>query len=218
MIKKRNKHIFISTVLIVCFLFTFIFVYINSNNRLSEKQISNLREQYPICGINTPIFATMSEILLEDAIDTFDSFVYGEVIGESTTYYKTISTGYPEVDAKMQSKGMSNVYEFYEYTLRVIKDTEEKYTEGETITIASNVMFKDFNPKLSDGMKVVVPVTRNTDKPSRNDYIVVGMYYVTDEGYVISAFDESKASKTRTTYSGIKVDNLLNELHDLKVK
>lgn len=74
----------------------------------------------------------------------------------------------------------------------------------------------DFNPKLSDGMKVVVPVMQGKDKLSRNWFGIFGMYYVTEDGYALSAFDENTAATARTTYSGIKVENLLKELAELK--
>lgn len=65
-------------------------------------------------------------------------------------------------------------------------------------------------------MKVVVPVSRLSENSSRSIYMVVGMYYVTEEGYALSAFDENTAATARTTYSGIKVENLLKELAELK--
>ena len=177
---------------------------------LTEAQIAQLREQYPIYGIEQPLFIDMEESTLEERIERAETFVYGEVIGDYTTYYKNISTGHEELDAKRKANGISDVYEFYEYTIRIMDDTEGLYTKGEEITIASNIDFIDYNPQLSDGMRVVVPVTRDKEKSSRSYYNVAGMYYVTEDGYALSAFNEQ--TRAKKAYSGITLEELFEVL------
>ncbi len=178
--------------------------------RLTESQIAQLREQYPICGINEPPLVSMGQSTVEEIKERAESFVYGEVIGDYTFYYVNGTTGHEELDAKRKANGINDVYEFYEYTVKILDDTEGKYTKGEEITIAANTMFMDYNPKLSDGMRVVVPVVRDEEKPSRSHYSVSGLYYVTEDGYVLSAFDE--ATRAQKANSGITVEQLFKEL------
>lgn len=177
---------------------------------LSEAQIVALREQYPVCGIITPLLGDMRESTLEEAVERAETFVYGEVVGDYSTYYKNISTGHEELDAKRKANGISDVYEFYEYTINVFNDTEGKYTKGEQITLADNTEFMEYNPQLSDGMRVVVPIIQSKEKESRYYYGVNGMYYVTEDGYALSAFDEQ--TRAKKAYSGVKVEDLLEAL------
>ena len=60
-------------------------------------------------------------------------------------------------------------------------------------------------------MKVVVPVLEDEPSINREWFHVIGMYYVTEDDYVISAYDEDKFL-TRNNMSGMKVDDLLKEL------
>lgn len=74
---------------------------------------------------------------LDEVANVMESFVYAEVVGEKIRYNKNISLGDLELDTKRAEKGLDGEYEFFEYTLRVITDTEGKYSEGEIITITS---------------------------------------------------------------------------------
>lgn len=60
-------------------------------------------------------------------------------------------------------------------------------------------------------MKVVVPIAENDASINREWFHVVGMYYVTENGYAISAYREDDLL-ARSAMSGVKVDNLLSEL------
>lgn len=188
----------------------------SSTQRLPKQKILELRKQYPIYGKEIPDSLSMETPQLEEVAAVMESFVYAEVIGEEVTYSEYIPFGIPELDAKRAANGLDGIYDFYEYSLRVIEDTEGIYTKGEKISIISNEVFREYNPKLEDGMKVVVPVRKQDDDTVRHGYHVVGMYYVTDNGYAISAFDEVECTTLSRTYSGIKVDALLKELANLK--
>ena len=177
---------------------------------LSEAQIAELREQYPVCGIKLPPMVDMKVVTLEETIEKAETFVYGEVVGECSTYYKNITTGHEELDEKRKANGISDVYEFYEYTITVLDDSEDKHIKGDEITITANSMFMEYNPQLSDGMRVVVPVIQTKGKASRYYYGVEGMYYVTEDGYALSAFDEQ--TRAKKAYSGVKVEDLLEAL------
>ncbi len=209
---KLKKRIFLVTIfalvfaISVCCLYTFN----NTSQRLSKTQIAKLREQYPVCGIDVPDGLYLKKFSLNEVIEETDSFVYGEVLGDVSTYSVALSTGNKALDDKRKANGISDVFEFYEYTVSVIDDTEGKYTKGEQITISSNAEFLNYNPSFSDGMKIVVPVIRNKDKPTRHSYTVDGTFYVTEDGYAISAFEED--SRSRVALSGIKADALLKEL------
>ena len=209
----KRKYLVLTLILVGIITFFVCSLNYNYGGKLSETQIAQLREQYPIYGIEVPEMVSMSEPSLERTIEIVDSFVYGEVMGEMTMYSQYISTGNAALDKKREANGINNVETFFEYKIRVIEDTEGEYQPGEEITIVSNAIFIDYDPVLHDGMKMVIPVARNRENPSCSGYSVTGMYYVTDDGYALSAFpEEQKTMQARGTYSGVKVEYLLKQL------
>ncbi len=180
--------------------------------RLSAEQVAELRVQYPVCGKKVPATISMRTMQMDEVKDLTDTFVYGEVVGDISKYHVAASAGEEALEEKRDSYGIADVFEFYEYTLSVLSDSEGKYAKGDTITIASNTVFIDYYPSLSEGMKIIVPVVQDKEKPTRNYYCLEGMYYVTPEGYAIAAFDETVIPVSKNASSGVKADSLLKEL------
>ncbi len=208
--KNRGVIAVVAIALICCVCYV---LSINSSgSRLTAEQIESLRAQYPVCGKNAPAGIFMDKTTVEEVKEVAESFVYGEVVGDISTYNAVTSLANKELSEKRKKNGIDDVFEFYEYTISVIEDTEGLYSKGEEITIASNMDFINYNPVLSDGMKIVVPVAKDKGKPTRNHYIVEGMYYVTPDGYAIAAFDEESVSVSRIISSGVKVETLLKNL------
>ncbi len=181
-----------------------------SLSRLSEEQIENLRDEYPICSLDGPPAYSMRIFTLDEMINLADTFIYGEVESNMDSYSENISTGIPDLDEKRAADGISNQVGFYGYTIRIMGDSEGVCTPGDTIYVSNNADFFDYRPKFEKGMKVVFGVSldqRGTGYPT------VGTYYVTDDGYALSAFpEEQKTMKSRGTYSGVKVEYLLKQL------
>ncbi|MBE5949581.1 MAG: hypothetical protein E7261_11240 [Lachnospiraceae bacterium] len=213
--KKKVKKYYVIVLMIIVVLVAgcvFLEEWISSEQRLSEKQIAELREQYPICGINIPATISMRKSSLTETKEIAESFVYGKVVGDMSTYSISASAGNASLDNKREENELIDTFDFYEYTIAVIEDTAGKYAEGELITIAANTAFIDFNPKLIDGMQVVVPVVEDSEVDGRNYYTVFGMYYVTEERYVIAAYDEEQLNDSKDVFGGIKVDSLMKKL------
>lgn len=209
--KKYNKKIIVSFVLIMGI---FLFCSLRDhamNKRLSEEEIEVLRKEYPVCGLEVPEGVAMRQLSLAEVKNMADTFVYGEIVGEEQMYSLQLSTGNDVSDDKRQQNGLTDTYDFYEYTVQVICDTENIKKTGEQITITSNILFKDYNPKLKEGMQIIVPVVTDEYKAERNHYIVDGMYYVTKDGYALSAFQENVVHERERT-SGLKVEKLFQTL------
>lgn len=211
---NRKKIIVIISGLLFILCIAFMFSKSDRDDRLDEAQIIALRENYPICGLEVPPMIEMMPLSLEQVKNYAETFVYGEVVGDFEIYSTKLSTGNTMLDEQRKENGISDEYSFYEYTISVISDTEGLMRKGEKITISDNVIFMDYNPKLSDGMKVVVPISgRDKDVASRTSFLVDGMYYVIEDEYAISVFDESATySKSKDALSGVKVDVLLKKL------
>lgn len=179
-------------------------------HRLSEAEVSALRNEYPVYGDVNLFHGPMRIPTLREVKENVDTFVYGVVEGEVSTYSRSLSAGNAELDGKRKGNGINDIFEYDAYTLSVITDTEGVYKAGDKISISSPKEFAELNPVLSAGMEIVVPITRDEEEPDRNYYAVFGMYYVTEDQYAISAFDESTMMKK--AMSGITVEELLNEL------
>lgn len=187
---KKTLFFIITVVLIAS-----IFAIAQPEEKLSKEQISALREQYPIYGdinkISPLIEVAQVKTTLEEISKRADTFIYGEVTEEVPVYSKY------------------SYAQFYGYKLKVISDTENKFSLNDEITIVANTEFKDYNPSLFKGMKVVIPVAESKSQQGKYNFDVF-MYYVTEDGFVLSAFDESKYLDKE--YSGIKVEKLLEEI------
>jgi len=206
----KKKIYLIVPVFVLVVLLCFWGVHKMTEDRLSEEQIAELREEYPICCVAVPPTIYYVKPTLKEIKEQSESYIYCEVVGEMSTHYVNASTGKVELDEKRKANGINDVFEFYAYTVVVIDDTEGKYKKGETVTIAANAGFKDYDPKLSDGMKIVCPVSRDKKNEWRSYFGGDGTYYVTDDGYAISAFEET-STYSRRSFSVIKVEELLKE-------
>ncbi|MBQ6698838.1 MAG: hypothetical protein IJN09_07315 [Oscillospiraceae bacterium] len=211
--KKKTGCILISILVLIFAICAFALSHMDSKleYHLTDEQILSLREMYPICGIKKPENVSMRDMPLKEVKERFDSFVQGEVIGEKSIFTKKVSTGDIELDKKRKANGIKDEYEFFEYTIQIVKDTENKFEKGEQIKLVGSSLYEEYYPEFTNGMEVVIPVIADKNKGERFSYSVMGTYYVTDEGYAISAFDESTA-QMRTSYNGIKVEDLLKQL------
>lgn len=181
------------------------------NQRLTSDQIATLREQYPLCGDMSTVMGSMRYLTMEESIKEHDTFVYGTVEGEMSTRSKYISTGDPELDKKRQENGIGDVYSYYSYTISVIEDSEGIYKAGDKIEIESPTAFINFNPQLSDGMKIVVPIEQVSESDTLTYFVAEGMYYVTEDEYVLSVVDET-VMRMKEPLTGVKVKKLLAEV------
>lgn len=164
------------------------------NHRLSGEEIAELRQQYPMYGKKFPELAAIVWFSFEDVLKMADTVIYGEVTGDYEVYE-------------------GDVAEWYEYPVSVIEDTKGLLSKEEQISINHTALLKEYYGELSEGMKIIVPVIKEKNGTNRYNYNVIGMYYVTEDGYVISAYDEE--SRADKVYSGMYVERFLKELREL---
>lgn len=208
-VKKRNAAIMAGLLLLVLSV-VLALSFLKAADRLTNAEIAKLREQYPVCGKDIPLGADVKRATLDECKERSDSFVYGEVIGNAKYYQVSVDLEDDELQGKMKANGMDNTHEFYEYTISVIDDTQGRYTPDSQITISANILLKDFNPLLRDGMRVIVPVIPDENVELRNYYTVYGMFYVTNDGYALSAYEEEP--NTGSILSGERVEVLMERL------
>lgn len=205
-INKKNICLLSFTFVILSSSFYIIRITTKSD-RLTEYQIDSLRSEYPICE-EDPETVSIRKLSLDEWIDVADTFVYGKATGPVKHFNVTVDTGNTAFDAKLNANGINNSYEFFEYSLTIINDSEGIMKKGDTITISANSIFEEYYPKMTNGKYFVVPVRKDPKAEERYTYTADGMFYVTDDGYVLSAFEENSIAKN----SGLKVDDLLENL------
>lgn len=193
---KKHRVFIFAAISFVIVLSAVIFLQKNAApTRLTTDEVAALRGQYPVCSGSPPLIETVP-LSLADCAAMADTFLYGKIEGEAQYFNQSIS-------------------DFYEYTLVILSDTSEKYEPGDRVTIAANVLFKDYNPQFQDGMRIVTPIRADQNNTSRTYFGTEGTYYVTPDGYAISAFEEDAASYAAAP-SGLRVETLLEKLKEIQ--
>ena len=164
--------------------------------RLSQAQIENLREQYPICGIDVNPTVDVIWPTLEQWKWNAATVVYGEAVSNSLTS------------------------EASQYEMVVIDDTEGLLTAGEKISTDIRQQYFDYELYPTDGMQLVAMADIATYKEEEPWVFNLGQtYYVTEDGYMISTFDENEYYGGRRGYvvvesalSGLKLEDFMRKL------
>ena len=169
--------------------------------RLSEAEIAELREEYPVYTVFAPPMVDMKTPSLDELIDLCDCFVYGEFTGE------------PQRRVRWGSLVGVELRESYCYPFQVIGDTEGYYKPGDVLLVEIDGWWADCAPQPRIGMRMVFGSYESREAPGETGYMAVGTYYVTEEGHVLAAFPENeKIMKARGSYTGVKVEYLLKKL------
>ena len=174
---------------------------------LSADEVEALRAAYPIYSGDSPV-VSMRHPTLEEYMSDCDTLIYGEVLDGPFHSETELSTGIPEFDEK---GGMLQA-SFFTYRISVLEDSKHTLKKGDVIEIKQNAVFEQDYPKLEKGMKIALGASRleRTELERTKlvyDYLTDGMFYVTDDGYVMSVFSEEN-QKTR---SGRHIKDLLRE-------
>ena len=172
---------------------------------LTEEEVSKIREKnnYLVYVFNTSDYPTVEfgeTIPFRETIKNTDTFVYCEAIGK---------TGLVEIEYSITN----NSPQMRVHKVKVIKDSEGLFKEDDEITFAYGLLMQGTSPRPKDGEKMVLPISFTFLKGYEKDEYdcfsgSTGYYYITDDGYAVSAFEEEEGS----VYSGKTVDNLLKVL------
>ena len=188
-----SKWFILGFISIMVAIIGFTILHNKPEDRLTEAEIAALREEYPIRKTIYPSYLSVTYPTLEIDKKFADTFVYAKV-----------------TKAEIVAEWEDAI--FCDYTFTVIDDTRNKLKKGEKI------MFSDGGtrdiiytiPLLKEGMKIVFPAMK-LESEDQYQYMKGCEYYVTDDDYVISAFDEEKANVS-PPLSGVKLKQLIKEL------
>ena len=189
---KKRRVFILAAISFIIVLSAVIFLQKNAAPaQLTTDEVDALRGQYPVCSGSPPLIETVP-LSLADCAAMADTFLYGEIEGEAQVFSQSSS-------------------DFYEYTLVILSDTANKYKPGDRVTIAANVQFEDHAPPFRGGMRIVTPIRADQNNASRTYFGTEGTYYVTPDGYAISAFEEKD-----TAFSGLRVEAFLEKLKEMQ--
>lgn len=219
---KINKKVWylsglVLLVLIAALAFNFI---LSASAALGDEQVSELRSKYPLYEGSPPL-AVMRERGLKEMLSLCDAVILGEVTEALPEYSVVLVEGNDTPEGKIYEKGeqlglqMQNTASFMQYRVKVAEVISAKSSgQGEVdggqeadidgqaesicgdIIIAVNSQLRGYVPEPEAGMKIVTPVKRGEGKhEGKYFYSRVGFYYVTDDGFVLSAYVEDEDNR-----------------------
>lgn len=159
--------------------------------QLSDEQIMELRESYPVYDHTPNPLISVSGDSFESSLSLSDTVIHARIAGPS------------------RDDG-----EFFYYPVEIIDDSANVYTPGEKINLSDNMIFLDETPPLSEGDEIICAVMIDPGGTSRVSFTAKNMFFVSETGYGLSSFDE----EPEYTYTGMRTDKLLAELETLRVE
>lgn len=202
---KRFSLIFFTIILL------FAVVGCSAENELSAAEVAALRSEYPICDEDPPMLS-MEHPEFDELLTVSDTVLYAEILAVPEVFEKEISTGIPKLDELREENGISNLVSFYTYPVRVIEDTAGLFSKGDVIGLTANEIFEPYFPSFKPGDKIAVAIGQY--EGDLYNYMADGVYYVTDDGYILSAFSE----EGQTVRSGKHINSFMREFKNYKKK
>ena len=194
-----------------------------TDRSLSPEKIQELRKEYPL-SIGAPVNVNLRDLTFKEVLDHTDSVIIAEVIQQIPDISVELITapGTPEgnLTAKEQEAGM-NPYkpEFTSFQVNVKEVITGEEVEN-TINLIYNSDFKDIEPNLKPGMKIVVAIKNGVGAQQEGSYSFTryGTYYVVEGDYVLSAYEgQSEEMRDFTLQTnGKPLENLISEIRGLK--
>jgi len=182
---------------------------------LSKEQIEKLREKYPLYE-NDPPNISMTIPGVEYIYKRADAVVFCEVTEILPEYYADLA----QRNGMVKEPASSATFLQYKVKIREVVagdipgDTSGDKA-GSDIIIVANAQLREYVPKLRPGMRIVTPVMAGSDQhEGKYHFSKYGFYYVTDDGYVLSAFVEDD----KHAYTGRRLDYLKGKIKDLSGK
>lgn len=121
--------------------------------RLSEEQVMELRETYPIHAHTPNPLVSVTGDAFESTLSLSDTVIRGRISGP-----------------------ISNDGEFFSYPVEIIDDSANVYTSGEKISISDNMIFLDETPPLSEGDEIICAVMINPGGSSRVSFTSMNLF------------------------------------------
>lgn len=180
---------------------------------LTDAEIEALREEYPEYNSSPPLVDMIVQQSFERKATLADTYVYVEITSEPQYFSKSMKK---YMDAQMVEKykkeGLSTDSTFFEYTAKVLDDSQGLLKSDASIQMYSSMLFFDSTPPLQVGDRVAVAVMKDEERENAYSFAWTTMYYVTEDEHVLSCVKELKDDEK----TGIGVDALLEDVRTVR--
>lgn len=172
---------------LVLFLASPLFEYAVGANTLSAEEIAALREEYPQKDTVNPLTGYLYPFTFSREAQRADTIIYGEVMKSSKIRFGILHTVY------------------------VFDSSRGGVNNGTRIEVFERQGYEAFY--LQTGDRFATPLWKKEGEETRWDLYPNSMFYVTDDGYVLSVFDESDRflNYDQKIHSGMTVQALLRK-------
>lgn len=178
-------------------------------NRLSVAEVQQIRDQYPMHCIDDELEAVSDMLISISQLYPVD----WDILNTETVVYVEVTDDYATEFTKRYG-------ERYMYPVRVLTDTEGKYTEGEDRVFVKYAVWENYGPEAYGGsVKLIFPDSGYHSNDIDLTYSSRSLFYVTEEGYVISGIDESdysgafeRCTVSESSLCGLTAEDLLRKL------
>ncbi len=179
---------------------------------LSAEEIAALREDYPIYT-NTPQISLRADIPFLDTVKWCHTAALVEITSSPRYYSVSLSGTLPEqLEEKWEDMDIVNRAYFFEYEAVVLEDAAGILQPRDVITLSCTKEMEECTPELKVGQKLLTLLCKTVDgKPNRYGFDREGAYYVTEDDYILSVFEEEKDAQ----YTGWKADAFLDKLRQI---
>ena len=180
---------------------------------LTDAEIEALREEYPEYNSSPPLVDMIVQQSFERKATLADTYVYVEITSEPQYFSKSMKK---YMDAQMVEKykkeGLSTDSTFFEYTAKVLDDSQGLLKSNASIQMYSSMLFFDSTPPLQVGDRVAVAVMKDEERENAYSFAWTTMYYVTEDEHVLSCVKELEGDEK----TGIGVDALLEDVRTVR--
>lgn len=180
---------------------------------LTDAEIEALREEYPEYNSSPPLVDMIVQQSFERKATLADTYVYVEITSEPQYFSKSMKK---YMDAQMVEKykkeGLSTDSTFFEYTAKVLDDSQGLLKSDASIQMYSSMLFFDSTPPLQVGDRVAVAVMKDEERENAYSFAWTTMYYVTEDEHVLSCVKELEGDEK----TGIGVDALLEDVRTVR--
>lgn len=182
-----------------------------TGEKLSEEKVQELRKQYPVYDVTAAPFATVVIQPFAEVASHMETVMDVKVIGDVNRTYIDLSGTMPaDFEEAIKEKGFSYTAGFLTYQVEVIEDAGGQYDPGDIVTVSITDVLEGAIPTFQKGDRFIF--MGGYDEEGQNE---VGMnyqtYYVTEDGYALSSFQEEEAN----CLSGVKAEECVDYIFDL---
>lgn len=160
---------------------------------LTPARMEELRQEYKLSS-STPATIHMKDLSFKEVLERTDATIIAEVIRPIAEFSVELPSGPGTAEGAFADKqislgGLSYQPKFTAFQVKV-KEVITGVEVTDTIHLVFNSEFKEMEPALKPGMKIVTAIKKADGQREGNYFFTrYGTFYIVDEDYVLAAFE-----------------------------